>query len=349
MKITPLKQCDPKWGNKKIPPTNLTLCGYGCLITGCAMVAGTTPDVVADKARFTNQGLIIWESLTAVGLKLIKRERNRYENNQVLGAIKKYGFCLVEVLHPSGFLHWVVFIGNQKMIDPLTGKEEATSKYPLVSYCILESLQINQEESMPNLSDEIIGKSAQRDRVVNEYCLEIGPSKDDELYNALEKMIDEDYLKKSVVQEKIKNAKKDVEQKCEIQLRQANLQAEKKYQEALLEIREQLENYGGETTLSGLKNSIAQRETERKALKEQVRELTEKPENPGEYSFEETGKEFLRWVVIGFIPAVLLYLQTINAEWAIGLTLVVRLIDKAIHNYGKATDKEWLIQGVTRF
>ncbi len=33
------------------------------------------------------------------------------------------------VKHPSGFNHFVLYIGNGKMVDPLTGREENTSKY----------------------------------------------------------------------------------------------------------------------------------------------------------------------------------------------------------------------------
>ena len=75
------------------------------------------------------------------------------------------------------------------------------------------------KESMPNLSDEIIGKSAQRDKIVNHYNLEIGTAKDDELLNKIKPLIDKPTqdlkkceLSKSEMGEKIKDAREKIEQ-----------------------------------------------------------------------------------------------------------------------------------------
>lgn len=143
--IVPLKQCDPRWASKKLG--NKTLCQIGCTCTALAMLGGITPDRVVDNADFTPEGAIYWQSLNRLGFTFHWRGY-AYENEKVLGAIEKYGACLVEVLHPSGIKHWVLFIGNKKMLDPLTGKEEATSKYPnLTGYCILEAPVQKPEDS----------------------------------------------------------------------------------------------------------------------------------------------------------------------------------------------------------
>jgi len=52
-----------------------------------------------------------------------------YDSTKINEAISKHGFCLVEVLN-GGTKHWIVAIGNQKALDPLTGGEIPTSKYP---------------------------------------------------------------------------------------------------------------------------------------------------------------------------------------------------------------------------
>jgi len=57
----------------------------------------------------------------------------------------------------------------------------------------------------------------------------------------------------------------------------------------------------------------------------------------------EAVKEPLREIVLAAIPGVLAYLQTIPAEWAIILYLVLRGIDSYLHKSGVA------VKGITRF
>ena len=49
----------------------------------------------------------------------------------------------------------------------------------------------------------------------------------------------------------------------------------------------------------------------------------------------EAIKEPLRLLVLAVIPFLLLYFGTINAEWAVTLTVVLRFIDKLLHELGK--------------
>lgn len=131
------KQCDPKWGDKKLGTG--TICDRGCTVSCLAMASGVTPDVVVDRCEFTPEGAIYWASTDAIGLDFIWRGYE-YDNDRVKEVIDKYGFCLVEVDN-SGTTHWVLYIGNQRMIDPLTGRENKTSKYPATGFCILEKKQ----------------------------------------------------------------------------------------------------------------------------------------------------------------------------------------------------------------
>ena len=156
-----LKQSDPRWSSKKLG--NSVIGAIGCTCTCAAMAADTTPDKVVEACDFTANGSIYWQSLIKVGLKFHWRGY-KYENDEVLMAISDYGFCLVEVLHPSGIKHWVIFIGGGKMIDPLTGKECLTSKYKkLTGFCVLEN--IKSEEPMPDALTECL---AQHTKLVDE-------------------------------------------------------------------------------------------------------------------------------------------------------------------------------------
>ena len=57
----------------------------------------------------------------------------------------------------------------------------------------------------------------------------------------------------------------------------------------------------------------------------------------------EAAKEPLREIVLAIIPGILAYLETIPAEWAFVLYLVLRGIDKYLHNSGIVE------KGLTRF
>ena len=134
-------QRDNRWRRKKLGFSNLTIGSHGCTITCLAMVSGLTPDEVNERLKrnngFAQKNLVIWKKTTCLGLEFIWRGW-KYENEKVKEAIKKYGFCLVNVL-AGKVKHWVVFIGNQRMVDPWDGKEKPTSTYKkLLGYCIVK-------------------------------------------------------------------------------------------------------------------------------------------------------------------------------------------------------------------
>ena len=60
-------------------------------------------------------------------------------------------------------------------------------------------------------------------------------------------------------------------------------------------------------------------------------------------------KEPLRLLVLAIIPTLLTYFGAIDAQWALVLLLVLRFIDKYLHEYGKNKGYEDLIKGLTRF
>jgi hypothetical protein len=142
-----LSQRDLKWASVKLGTG--TISDRGCTITALAMLLGTTPDVLASKCRFTADGAIYWDSVSAVGGQFVFRGYV-YDNNAVLSAIKNAGGCLVEVkaANQVGGKHWVLYTGNQKLYDPWDGKEKSTSTYPSVTgYAYIKPL--NRSISTP--------------------------------------------------------------------------------------------------------------------------------------------------------------------------------------------------------
>ena len=135
--MTKYSQRNKRWADWKIGESSSTLGRYGCLITCLGMMADLEPHIVESRLKF-QKDLILWQSIKKekIGLKFIWRAYI-YDNAVVKETIKEQGFCLVEVdwdgSPKTTGKHWVLFIGNGKMIDPWTGRECLTSKYPLLT------------------------------------------------------------------------------------------------------------------------------------------------------------------------------------------------------------------------
>lgn len=150
-----LNQRDSRWKNVKINGTTSTIGNYGCTLTCLAMLADTTPDIVASKLEFSVDR-IIWTSINKTDLPIRFPDMGRayvYDNDKVKEAIQNNGGCLVEVdfdgvISTQNDRHWILYIGNGKAYDPWTGTEIYTTKYPIVKgYCIINKL-IKQENDM---------------------------------------------------------------------------------------------------------------------------------------------------------------------------------------------------------
>ena len=156
--MTPLSQKDKRWGSLKLGFSDTTIAQYGCTITALSMILGSTPDVVNERLKavqgFAQGNLVIWAKLEEAfpGIK-IKRVWS-YDNADVLANVPN---VLVEVDGKpiGGYRHWVVFIGNKKMIDPWDGKEKPTSSYPNpLSYCVIGG-KWNKPSPQSNLQAEL--------------------------------------------------------------------------------------------------------------------------------------------------------------------------------------------------
>jgi hypothetical protein len=64
-------------------------------------------------------------------------------------------------------------------------------------------------------------------------------------------------------------------------------------------------------------------------------------------------KEPLRLLVLAVIPVIVVGLTELDAQWAFGAILVLRFIDKWMHEVGKARStakaESVLVKGITRF
>lgn len=138
-----LNQRDPKWKNIPLGFTNNTSIGsHGCTITCIAMLAGVTPDYVNTRLKavngFDKGNLVIWSKIPQAlpNLEFIRRVKG-YVNADVAANLP----CMVEVdfdgTPNTNDMHWVLFIGNKRMNDPWTGREESTSKYPVRGYSVI--------------------------------------------------------------------------------------------------------------------------------------------------------------------------------------------------------------------
>jgi hypothetical protein len=128
-----LKQSDPRWGALKIGNSNLTIGGYGCLITSISMLSDwygmfRDPAWMAKYLSFTPGGLLLWQSVTAskLPLKFVYRYYSRDDAKIKSILLSKDGSCVLQVKYGTGY-HWVVLVGYSKLYgykiaDPIDGK-----------------------------------------------------------------------------------------------------------------------------------------------------------------------------------------------------------------------------------
>lgn len=162
-----LSQRDKRWKDLQLGTSDTKIGDYGCTITCLAIILGSTPDVVNERLKVVNgyaQGnLVIWAKLEEAfpGIK-IKRVWS-YDNEDVK---KNVPNVLVEVDGKpiGGYRHWVVYIGNQLMIDPWDGKEKSTGIYSApLSYCVIGG-KWNKPSPQIDIQTELDKVREERDR-----------------------------------------------------------------------------------------------------------------------------------------------------------------------------------------
>lgn len=137
-------QRDWRWYWKRVGFGSGHFGNVGCTVTALTsllFVAGydLTPPQVAERLRAVNGfigDLLYWAKVEKAFPKIKFQWRfYKYNNTKVKKLVDKGVPVLVEVLL-KGSRHWVLFLGDQKMSDPWTGKVVSTSLYPLIGYAV---------------------------------------------------------------------------------------------------------------------------------------------------------------------------------------------------------------------
>jgi hypothetical protein len=165
MNVLPLKQGDKRWASKYVGFGRETFAKVGCTVTDITCMinylakADYTPDQINDRLKEFNAfsdgktlgtgNLVVWSRVCMAFpfLKFVKRSYN-YETWSHNAEVSVYVYALkipvlVEVYVPQGAnrtKHWVLFIGNRKAIDPLTGTIVSTGKYPTTGYSLFQKI-----------------------------------------------------------------------------------------------------------------------------------------------------------------------------------------------------------------
>jgi hypothetical protein len=153
--MTWYSQSDKRWAKEKLGFSNLTIGNYGCTVTSIAnwlkfFGIDVTPQAVNDRLRavngfandsFGNKALVIWTKLPKAfpTIKFIWRNYI-YDNLKVSWYVYVKRIPVLVECRVKNFRHWVLFIGNRKMVDPLIGGERSTSTWPLTGYTLLEKV-----------------------------------------------------------------------------------------------------------------------------------------------------------------------------------------------------------------
>lgn len=153
-------QNDVAWKGEMLGESNTSIGSHGCTITCVAMLAGIDPKEANSRLRNgggfaaptgspSQKNLILWTKIQAC-ISWLQFEWRGYsytddDNPKVAAAIAKNGGCLVAVDGTpigggSKDGHWVLYIGNQKLIDPWDGKTKPTSSYKATGYAIINKV-----------------------------------------------------------------------------------------------------------------------------------------------------------------------------------------------------------------
>lgn len=130
--IIPYSQKDPRWKDRTINYTKLTMKNYGCFIVSLAILDGRSPDLVLTiltaKNCFTPQGLLISKKAA---------EALDIEYDGIAGSEDKPNHICIAETHQFRWMgyaqHFFVWKPDGYIIDPLDGKEKM-NRYRVASY-----------------------------------------------------------------------------------------------------------------------------------------------------------------------------------------------------------------------
>lgn len=131
------KQGGPRWADKTIGNTQLTLKRVGCLIT-CVADLSTyfgdlfDPAIVCDRCKFTPDARLIWASAVFPSFEFERREYG-FNDEGIFAALEDPDRAVI--LQVNDGAHWVVATGWSiwhncyKIADPLYGDRATIKRY----------------------------------------------------------------------------------------------------------------------------------------------------------------------------------------------------------------------------
>lgn len=143
IQTTPLSQRDPKWANIKLGFGTGTIGQFGCTITAITMLlnskgANLTVDKVnqtmKDKGAFGGDpaNLVWWAKLPQAFPQITSVYKYYSYDNEVVKGLINQGYPVVVCVDGSPIgasQHWVLYVGDQTLLDPWDGKGKPTSTY----------------------------------------------------------------------------------------------------------------------------------------------------------------------------------------------------------------------------
>jgi hypothetical protein len=142
-------QRDPRWGNNKLGFSNYLLKDKGCLVTALASFASQvyntnlTPDIVNSRLKAVNAfdgALLYWSRVPLAYSKFqwVKRSPiyNNVEVSHSVYQLKTPVLVQVNAWSIGAAIHWVLFIADQKEMDPWRGAVISTTTYPPTGYAL---------------------------------------------------------------------------------------------------------------------------------------------------------------------------------------------------------------------
>ena len=149
--VTTFSQRDPKWANKKLGFSNLTIGNYGCTLTCLSSLISYVyqetykPDKVNELLKNANAyvgALVLWSRIPLAfnKVKFIKRvySYNNLETSYYVYVRKMPVLVEVNAAKIGAPRHWVLFLGNQNELDPWDGTVKSTATYPMTGESFIQ-------------------------------------------------------------------------------------------------------------------------------------------------------------------------------------------------------------------
>lgn len=129
-------QRDPKWSQKRLGDSQLTMGRFGCTTTAIADLStyfgdNLNPGQMVQKIKYL-QGLVVWASCVFKTFKFERREYGRYDA-RILAALRNPDTAVI--LQVNKGAHWVVATGYDsvekvfKIADPWFGDRSTMKRY----------------------------------------------------------------------------------------------------------------------------------------------------------------------------------------------------------------------------